>query len=198
MGIGLLAVGLERTHTFHAPWKNDTQHKQSWLFYLNTIMALMYMPMAIMLLTPGWKLWFWSFHFKNAPFAARTPTEFFNNNIACMMLGLSAASLIAPKSRRRHRRLLGPPPPLLRLRHGRCRPARRGEQQARLGLLDGELPPLLHPLRRRLQARRRLRPHRRHLRLARGLDRSALEDPHLHVVRWLRRQLSGASARRTA
>jgi len=94
--IGLLAVGLERTHAFHANWKNDTQHKQSWLFYLNTITGLMYMPMAIMLLTPGWKLWFWSFHFKNAPFAARTPTEFFNNNIACMMLGLSAASLIAP------------------------------------------------------------------------------------------------------
>merc|ERR1711988_1552700 len=51
--IGLLATGLERTNMFHAAWKNDSQHGQTWLFYLNTITGLMYMPLAIMLLTPN-------------------------------------------------------------------------------------------------------------------------------------------------
>jgi hypothetical protein len=96
--IGLLATGLERTNMFHAAWKNDSQHGQTWLFYLNTITGLMYMPLAIMLLTPGYKLWFWSFHFKQAPFERRSPVEFLNNNIACMIAGLSSASLIAPNN----------------------------------------------------------------------------------------------------
>merc|ERR1712167_336268 len=66
--------------------------------YLNTITGLMYLPLAIMLLTPGYKLWFWSFHFKQAPFERRSPVEFLNNNIACMIAGLSCASLIAPNN----------------------------------------------------------------------------------------------------
>merc|ERR1711998_217723 len=77
---------------------NDSQHGQTWLFYLNTITGLMYMPLAIMLLMPGYKLWFWSFHFKQAPFERRSPVEFLNNNIACMIAGLSCASLIAPNN----------------------------------------------------------------------------------------------------
>lgn len=96
--IALLAVGLERTNFFHGTWKNDAQHGQTMLFYLNCITALMYLPMAIMVSLDGYNLWFWSFHFKKAPFQPRGPVAFFNRNIAMMVMGLSTAALIAPSN----------------------------------------------------------------------------------------------------
>lgn len=94
--IALLAVGLDRTNFFNKAWKNDGQHEQTWLFYINNVTGIMYMCLGIMLSLPGYNQWFWSFHFKNPPFADRTAIDFLNRNMGLMVMGLSAASLIAP------------------------------------------------------------------------------------------------------
>jgi len=94
----LLVVGLERTNFFHGAWKNDTQPEQTWLFYLNTVTACMYLPLGIMLALPKWNLWFWSFHFKLAPFQERDAIDCLNRNMGLMVIGLSSAALIAPNN----------------------------------------------------------------------------------------------------
>jgi hypothetical protein len=96
--IALLVVGLERTNLFSQTWKNDSQQEQTWLFYLNNVTGLMYLPLGIMLSTQNWNLWFWKFHLKTPPFQNRDPIDCLGRNMGLMVIGLSTAALIAPNN----------------------------------------------------------------------------------------------------
>merc|ERR550514_112710 len=93
--VALFSVGLERTNVFYLPWKNDAQNKQTWLFYLNCVCGISYMIVGILNFLPIYNTWFMSFYLKETP-KARSPQDFFHRNAACLIIGIAAASLIAP------------------------------------------------------------------------------------------------------
>lgn len=94
----LFAVALERVNFFHNMWKNDSQHEQTMLFYLNMISALSYMPLGLLNLSPGGDTWFMSFFFKGTVYKQQTADAFFSHNLALVMVGLCGAQMIAPTS----------------------------------------------------------------------------------------------------
>jgi hypothetical protein len=93
--VALFSVGLERTNVFYLPWKNDTQNQQTWLFYLNCVCGIMYMIVGIINFIPSYDTWFMSFYFEDLP-RPHSPLSFFTRNASCMVIGIAAASLIAP------------------------------------------------------------------------------------------------------
>merc|ERR1712070_410907 len=56
-------------------WKNQGQHQQVLLFYLNMISGLSYTPLAIINMWPGGAEWFMGFFFSKTPFDLKTPSE---------------------------------------------------------------------------------------------------------------------------
>lgn len=91
----LFAVGLRRTNAFMGQWKDDAQHEQTWLFYLNCFCGINYMIVGILNVLPIYNQWFMSFYFVDM-YKARSPVAFFARNGACLIMGMAAASLIAP------------------------------------------------------------------------------------------------------
>jgi len=91
----LFAVGLRRTNVFNEPWKNEDQHMQSWLFYLNMICGISYMIVGLLNFFPIYNTWFMSFYFTKL-YKAHSSIEFFHRNSACLIIGIAGACLITP------------------------------------------------------------------------------------------------------
>lgn len=94
----LFSYALHRQMFFARDWKNQGQHQQVLLFYLNMISGLSYTPLAIINMWPGGAEWFMGFFFSKTPFDLKTPSEFFKNNMVGLMAGLAFAQLISPTS----------------------------------------------------------------------------------------------------
>jgi len=94
--VSLFAVGLERLNFFHGTWKDDSQHQQTMMFYLNMIGGLSYLPLGLICCLPGGDTWFLQFFFKGEVVKPQSPSAFFSKNMALLMTGICAAQIIAP------------------------------------------------------------------------------------------------------
>lgn len=92
----LFSAALNKTNVFDRDWKEDGQHEQTLNFYLNCICGICYLAVGLLNFFPIYNTWFMGFYFEET-IQRNSVAEFFHRNGACLLIGMSAASLVAPR-----------------------------------------------------------------------------------------------------